>query len=119
MRTSVLVFAFVMLLPVSDSAKDKNGGFVTLGVGTKSCAVWVSDHGGNDVEQFMLDGWLTGYLTGFNEFVSSTGDITNGTDFEDIQGWMNNYCAANPLTDLSTASEELLTELIERRKTHE
>ncbi len=52
--------------------------------------------------------WVHGFLSSYNVFNPEVGDVTTGTDLKGMMAWMDNYCAENPLNDISDATRELI-----------
>ena len=115
MRSIPAAVALLVASTLPCFAADKNGKFTILSMGTKSC--------GEVVAQFKEDGqsklvnsiWVAGYLTAINERVANRSNIAAGTDPEAWNLWINNYCTANPLESLSSATTALVLELSKRR----
>ena len=79
--------------------------------GTQSCGAWVNDrHGVYAVPNLT---WVIGFLSGLA--LESNKDFLRGTDNDSISVWIDNYCHAHPLNDLSDASQELAVELVRRK----
>lgn len=77
-----------------------------------SCATWTRYRAAR--ENQALEGWVLGFVTGRNAFGPGTGDLAPGVHAEGLTAWVDQYCAANPLESVSTASFKLVREL-ERR----
>ena len=78
----------------------------TLGV--QSCGDWIQERSKSDA----IRGdeiWLVGYMTGVA--IGTGKDFIAGTDALSIFIWMDNYCRANPLKDISRGGIELYFEL--------
>jgi hypothetical protein len=58
--------------------------------------------------------WVLGFLTAFNFYGNGSGNITNGTDANGVFAWIDTYCAAHPLDQISTATVALVAELSKR-----
>jgi len=78
-------------------------------LGAKSCGGWTADrqeHGPAEVGDVA---WIDGFVTGINWYNRS--QLGRQTDPQGMFGWVDNYCAAHPLDDLSYAAGALVTEL--------
>lgn len=65
-----------------------------------------------------MESWLGGFISAMNAFSAINGhgpDVTSGTDLDGIFRWMDNYCAAHPLEQVSGAAESLIVELDKRK----
>jgi len=94
-------------------AADRHGDYMVRGVGTSSCGHWVQSHLLTDqgATAFQLDAWVTGFVTAFNAYKSDRKDVAEGIDTDGLLAWIDSYCAAHPLTDLSGATVALVDEL--------
>jgi hypothetical protein len=94
-----------------------------VGAGNSSCGDWTSQKAGSDANQ--IEGklirqayvhWLGGFVSGLNYAYRATyGNITDGTDVNGIDGWVDNYCAAHPLDMVGQAAIALGAELRGRK----
>ena len=109
-----LLFAAVLSLPCL--AADKSGKFTILSMGTKSCGEVVADFKVDGREKFVNSIWVSGYLSAINEHVVNRSNVAAGTDPEAWNLWIDNFCAANPLETLSSATSSLVVELSKRRR---
>jgi len=55
--------------------------------------------------------WVSGFISAFNYYTSSSGNVSNGIDANGIMAWVDNYCAAHPLDTIATATIELVSDL--------
>jgi hypothetical protein len=86
------------------------------GAGTVSCAKWSEFRTTNNSNKFQMEGWLDGYLSGWNLAGDDTPDFLLHSDRTALYAWVDYYCAANPLDDLIQASDKLKKELINRSR---
>jgi hypothetical protein len=84
-----------------------------VGNGNASCGEWTAAQQENGWSRSVYDAWVGGFISGLN-LVNPKGNLTTGMDFKGLQGWMDNYCAANPLDPISTAAVRLSVELRKR-----
>lgn len=77
-----------------------------------SCATWTR-YRSEKVSQ-SLEGWVLGFVTGRNFY--GTGNVGLGVQAEGLTGWVDQYCAANPLDSVTTAAVKLVNELQKRSK---
>jgi hypothetical protein len=89
----------------------------TYGEGIRSCGEWTSDHREESHGYYTKLSWLGGFLSGLNVSYRITGvsNILEGTDLHGAVGWIDNYCVANPLKNISTAAGALALEILQRR----
>ena len=62
-----------------------------------------------------IRGWIAGYLSAFNRQTPETYDILGVTDFEAALRFVDGYCKAHPLENLTGAMESLTEDLYPRR----
>lgn len=87
-----------------------------VGIGNKSCGDWSDAKRENGWPRAAYGAWLGGFMSGLNLDGSGTyGNLTDGTDFQGMEGWIDNYCVANPLDPVSSAATGLATELLRRK----
>lgn len=114
-RLTTLLITAVLSFPCL--AADKSGKFAILSTGTKSCGVVVSDFkAADDYGKFINSVWVAGYLSAINERVVTRSNIAASTDSEAWNLWIYNYCSANPLESLSSATSSMVGELSKRRQ---
>jgi hypothetical protein len=82
-------------------------GFVSFGVGNKSCDQYVADAGQSD-RGFVYETWLSGYLTAYNAFKPGSSDILTGTDFNSAVVWIQNYCRQHPTAVVHLAAVKFI-----------
>jgi hypothetical protein len=80
-----------------------------------SCGEWVVHREKSDTLALSNASWLLGYLSGLaasggKDFLSATGNAS-------IYKWMDAYCRANPLRDVSSGGNALAAELAGKKGT--
>jgi hypothetical protein len=55
--------------------------------------------------------WVSGYITAYNAWMPDTYDITGDTDQASVMLWLENWCKANPLKNVSNGMELLILEM--------
>jgi hypothetical protein len=99
-RFSALALAFALLAlgatAVPAQARSASGDFATLGVGSQSCAAYLTARhkGGIAEERFVT--WTEGYLSAFNLIVSNTYSILGQREPGDALVWLDTYCNQSP-----------------------
>jgi hypothetical protein len=81
------------------------------------CGQWVK---GGYLTKQQHNGWLTGYLTGINFAhwsMTNEGPLSALSSAEQAFAWMDNYCKANPLSNVLVGGAKLMIELREKAKT--
>lgn len=87
-------------------------------MGTRSCAKWMEEKRIaksakelNKIPVLITRSWFLGYLSG--RAGESGKNFLKGTDSDSIFLWLDNYCQANPQTDLDKAGTDLARELMQ------
>lgn len=83
-----------------------------IGIDSPNCGRWVK---ANDLGQKW---WLLGFLSGLNSAMRQDvkNDPLKGASLEGFYLWMDNYCKANPLSNLFTGGNLLYAELFQKAK---
>jgi hypothetical protein len=74
-----------------------------------SCGEWIVHREKSDTLALGNASWLLGYLSGIA--AGSGKDALAATENSAIYKWMDNYCRANPLRDVSSGGNALAAEL--------
>lgn len=82
--------------------------------GVPSCGSWVEGRSAEGWPQVVNKFWLNGYVSGIA--LDSGIDFLKNTDNNSVFLWVDNYCKANPLSDLHEAGYWLVVELKKRNK---
>lgn len=88
------------------SAADKSGHYMILGAGADSCGEWAKERRTGD--WYADGGWVLGFVSSYNLFVWRDQNVAKNIDSEGIAAWVDGYCAAHPLNNISDASERLI-----------
>lgn len=83
--------------------------------GAPSCGEWVAHREKSDTLALGNGYWLLGYLSGIA--VGTGKEFLSGTDNSAINAWMDKYCQAYPLKDLTSGGSALAAELLKSRRT--
>ena len=88
--------------------------------GNRDCGVWLQKD--NEYLRMGSEGWLLGYLSGQNLVLQTLRKEKDSDLLRKVKSanqillWMNNYCTANPLSDIATGANELMVELMKREQ---
>ena len=89
--------------------------------GARSCGKWSeekrlagSTKEMNRVPVLITRSWFLGYLSGRAD--ASGKNFLKGTDSDSIFLWLDNYCRANPQSDLDRAGKDLASELMQLKQ---
>jgi hypothetical protein len=84
------------------------------GPGVASCGTWTTEHQQGSIVASGMELWLMGYVTAYNRWAFAGSDVADGADLNGLVAAVSQYCAAHPLDSVSTASEQLIVQLIAR-----
>jgi hypothetical protein len=79
-----------------------------------SCASWTDDRRGRRSQA--MEGWVLGVLTGYNVYRAPTGNIAPSVTGTGMLGWIDQFCATNPLESVTTATFKLISVLEQRAR---
>jgi hypothetical protein len=114
MRVYLLIFTIFVVIPSLAMAQQ---GFVR-GAGNASCGAWIlgrADTKGSFTLQSDRESWVMGYISAYNIFVGHS-DVAKGTDPKGLFGWIDNFCANNPLDTVESATFSLISQLRRRQE---
>lgn len=106
--TPVRAIAVVGLLLLSLAADAA----MVLGPGSASCVTWNGDRQRNESHSQLNQAWVLGFVTSYNLYKSaSQSSAPRPMDSRGMMVWIDNYCDANPLKDISDAAQALIEDL--------
>ncbi len=86
--------------------------YEAYGVGSKaSCGSWTEEmrNDKDSIRGFILRAWVQGFVSGYGYARGNLKRVDNPAMF----GFINNYCAANPLDSVADAAEALVAKMKE------
>jgi len=96
-------------------AADAAGNFAVRGAGLIDCATFLDEKERKSEAYIMIGGWLDGYLTGVNELVDQTYDITPYQSTELLITIVENHCRTHGTERLFTVLRSIGTQLHDER----
>ena len=124
MRVNLLALLVLAFCIQGVEAKDQ---FFVRGDGYHSCGAWTAAQahrpyigpGKRPVTIAQLEretqiAWVNGFITAFDYYASESGGVGNSSDLNGILVWIDNYCATQPLDNITTATIALVSELSKR-----
>jgi hypothetical protein len=106
------------LAPLTAAASDKDNNYSIRGA--RSCAQFLkAPQNPYQAEYLVISAWLAGYMTAYNKLTPDTFDILGNSDFDGALLFIKGYCERQPLDNMGTAAEALMTALKPERKTHQ
>jgi len=112
--TFLVALLLGILAPFHAEAADAKARFMVLGFGSESCGTYIADRNAKNDNPYR--GWLTGYLTSYNEHTKNTYNVLGSSDVEAAMLWLETHCKARPLESFSEAAGALLLELAPRKQ---
>ena len=101
----VSVVGLLLFSLVADAA-------VVLGPGSASCVTWNGDRQRNESHSQLNQSWVLGFVTAYNLYRPASQNSTpRPMDSRGMMAWIDNYCDANPLKDISDAAQALIDDL--------
>ena len=111
MKAAVAALFTVMLISSNSWAADKDGAYVSFGVGNSSCTGWATARKADDVRTVQYKEWLLGYLSAYNNWVHKGQNVAGSTDNKGLLVWIDNYCREHGADPLVQAVENLMLDL--------
>lgn len=87
---------------------DESGNYAVWGKGKTSCIAYVRDRDAG--EALAHRDFLMGFLTAVNLLMDDTYNIAGDKALEDILVWLDEYCAARPMSSFEAAISSFTTE---------
>ncbi len=111
-----ILFAIALsAVPAATMAADTDGAYGSLR--PESCRefrrVIASDE--RTPSLMNIRGWIAGYITAYNRQTPDTYDILGVTEFDAALRFIDGYCKAHPLDNLTAAMEALTEDLYAKR----
>jgi len=75
-----------------------------VGVGNQSCGKWIVDRRDNSYAAAIDESWVNGFLSGIGFIGYQGADPFKDTDAYGVWAWIDNYCNANPLSEITSAA---------------
>lgn len=111
MKMALLAVCAAMMISSGSWAADKDGAYVSFGVGTSSCTGWTTARKADDVRTVQYQEWLLGYISAYNNWVHKGQNVAGNTDKKGLLGWIDDYCRQNGADPLAQAAEALMLHL--------
>ena len=111
MKTALMALFTALLISSGSWAADKDGAYVSFGVGGSSCAGWTTARKASDVRTVQYKEWLLGYLSAYNNWVHKGQNVAGGMDKKGLLAWIDTYCHEHGAEPLVQAAENLILHL--------
>ena len=106
----------LLLVPISAPASAAGQQYGVWGFGTQSCGTWTADKQKAGYEQIVDISWVEGYMSAMDRTNPAINVASHHTDANGMAAWVDNYCAAHPIEQISAAAEAFAAELLSRPK---
>jgi hypothetical protein len=100
---AVFAFVFLSVAALAEAAP-------VLGSGGVSCVTWSADRQRNQTLSQQSQAWILGFLSGYNFYGTSNGNLTVPTDTRRLMLWVDNFCDTYPHKDIIDAAKALVDE---------
>jgi hypothetical protein len=80
------------------------------GPGAKTCGAWTQERKNDRFPAELA--WVMGFISSYNHYMEA--EIFGDSDFNAIAGWIDNYCASNPLDTVYIGAVRLVEALKKR-----
>jgi hypothetical protein len=97
-----LALANICCVPRADAQT-----YVSLAYGGISCTNWNSRKA---LEGKVYEAWMLGYISSYNAYVFKGPNVFDGSDAEDLRGWVDGYCREHLDDSLDTVVRVLIDE---------
>ncbi len=83
--------------------------FADRSIGNRDCGQWIKED--KEYQKALSQTWLLGYMTGLNLADTQGRDSLRKVSAQQIFLWMDNFCKARPLENVSDGGHDLMAEL--------
>jgi hypothetical protein len=85
-------------------AQASGGQYHEIGSGTASCGAWTADRHQLANRALSDEEWVLGFLSGVGYIGYDSANPLNKTDADGVWAWIDNYCSAHPISQISDAA---------------
>lgn len=113
MRKLLLALALAgAVLPVSADQQKTYAVYMTI-----PCEAYIQERWDPEgVRYKQIQAWISGYVTSYNGWQADTHDILGEASVANVEVWVENYCRAHPLNNLSNAMADVIGGLYAGRR---
>ncbi len=114
---SKLLFIFLCLSVVTCKlyAVDSENRYSIRGAGLLTCENYIIEREKKSDAYFMIGGWIDGFITGVNQYMANTYDVTSFESTELLALIIQRHCKKNPEDRLYSVIHTILSKLHEDR----
>jgi hypothetical protein len=114
-RIDIFVVACAASLSFSTCLAQESHSVGTMGAGNASCGSWGQWRHGEDIASIAkfgaVQGWVHGYMSAMAAEHEKINAALHQTDSAGIDGWIDNWCSAHPLSSVAQAANALAFDL--------
>jgi hypothetical protein len=119
LSTGALMFA------ACSGADAQESRYTVIGApGLVTCERWlvVSDNDtlrvrdDDDIVEEQVKAWVAGFLSAYNRYGRERGNVAEGRTADDLIGWADRFCEANPDATMAMLAETMINELNAARR---
>ena len=115
MRRALLSFLAATLISLEARAADTGGQFAVEGVARSTCEGFITAKSESSDAYWMFLGWLDGYITGINQYLPETYDITPWQSQNLVAALIERFCETNPEANFFAVANGMIVELRDDR----
>ncbi len=115
MRRALLSFLAATLISLEARAADTGGQFAVEGVGRSTCEGFITAKSESSDAYWMFLGWLDGYITGINQYLPETYDITPWQSQNLVAALIERFGETNPEANFFAVANGMIVELRDDR----
>jgi len=116
MRSKLLLTFFCLpLITCNVHAAGKENRYSIRGAGLLTCENYIAEQEKKSDAYFMIGGWIDGFITGSNQHMSDTYDVTSFESTELLALIIGRHCKQNPDDRLFSVVNSILTGLHNKR----
>ena len=94
----------MVIVPYLALAQLPGGQYNQIGSGTASCGAWTENRRQLTDGAVSDEEWVLGFLSGIGYIGYDNANPLNKTDADGVWAWIDNYCSAHPLSQISDAA---------------
>lgn len=106
--TAKYVLALIAGLAALAAQGGMSQAYTIKGGGAASCGAWTEARRLRAIagqgEHFLYESWVLGFLSGIGFVGEDNDDPLHGLDYQGVLAWIDNYCQAHPIDNVSHAA---------------
>jgi len=124
-RLRAALWTGALMFAACSGADAQESRYTVIGApGLVTCERWlvVSDNDtlrvrdDDDIVEEQVKAWVAGFLSAYNRYGRERGNVAEGRTADDLIGWADRFCEANPDATMAMLAETMITELNAARR---